>query len=364
MNSPSETSLPTTGASAHLMGADLAAADPSDTDLAAADPADIDLADADIEAAGCVVVRPGESGDSVPAAGSVEVLLVHRPASATRPADWSWPKGKLEAKEPPAVAAVRETAEETGIRVYLSQPLPTRHYRVIDGAGATRSKRVRYWLARPGPGGTEATPDPTEIDDTAWVTPARAREVLTYPDDVALLDAALPGDELPPVTWPMIVLRHARAVKRTEWRASDAERPLLDRGHVQSRDLAPLLACFDLRRVVSSSWARCVQTVLPVAELTDLPVLEEESLTEAAHALDPQAAADVVTGLLAAGGGAVVCSHGPVLPLLQGVLAAHTDDDVVQAELLAKLGKGEFVVAHVTGRGSGSRIVAAQRHRA
>ena len=319
---------------------------------------------ADVEAAGCVVVRPVRGAtDAGPA---VEVLLVHRPAKATRPADWSWPKGKLEDGEHPAVAAVCETGEETGVRVHLSVPLPVQRYRVADGSGGTRSKRVRYWLARPGRGESEETPEPGEIDDTAWVSPARAAELLTYPDDVALLRAALgtalTGGGPPAATWPLVVLRHARAVRRSDWPGEEAARPLLDRGHAQSRDLAPLLACFDLRQVVTSPWARCVQTVLPAAELADLPVAEEDALTEAGHALDEEQAAQVVTGLLAEGGGAVVCSHGPVLPTLQAVLAGHADPDLARAELLPKLGKGEFVLAHLSGRGSTARVVAAERH--
>ena len=52
--------------------------------------------------------------------GTLEVALVHRP----RYDDWSWAKGKLDADEDWAVAAVRETDEETGLLVRLGPPLP------------------------------------------------------------------------------------------------------------------------------------------------------------------------------------------------------------------------------------------------
>ena len=55
---------------------------------------------ADVLAAGAVVLRKGA------------VLLVHRP----RYDDWSFPKGKLDRGEQSPVAAVREVAEETGVR--------------------------------------------------------------------------------------------------------------------------------------------------------------------------------------------------------------------------------------------------------
>ena len=307
----------------------------------------------DVEAAGCVVVRTGEAGP--------EVLLVHRPAAATRPADWSWPKGKLVHGEHPAVAAVRETAEETGVRVHLGVALPEQRYPVSGGL----RKRVRYWLARPAapadPAALEAV-DPDEVDESAWVTPARARELLSHPADVELLDAALPGGVPPERTWPLVVVRHARAVKRTDWEGLEAERPLLDRGHAQSRDLAPLLSCFDLRQLVTSPWARCVQTLLPAAELLGLPLTEEDPLTEAGHDLDPAGAAKLVDGLLAEGAGVVVCSHGPVLPTVQDVLAGHAGDTGVERVLRHRLGKGDLVVAHVADRGSTARVVAAERH--
>ncbi|WP_432544726.1 NUDIX hydrolase [Kineococcus sp. SYSU DK002] len=311
----------------------------------------------DVEAAGCVVVRPGQDGP--------EVLLVHRPSSASRPADWSWPKGKLgrahgEA-EHPAVAAVREVAEETGVRVHLGVPLPEQRYRVDGGL----RKRVRYWLARPaGPADPDVfePADPGEITESGWFTVAAAADLLTYPADVATLRAALPGGALPEPTWPLVVLRHARAVKRTDWADGETSRPLLDTGHAQSRALAPLLGCFDLRALVTSPWARCVQTVLPAAELTGLPVETAPALTEAAFREDPRAAEQVVTGLLEAGRPVVVCSHGPVLPDLQRVLAAHAGDRTGERAVTAKLDKAAVLVAHLTGRGRAARVTATEHH--
>lgn len=311
----------------------------------------------DVEAAGCVVVRAGEQGP--------EVLLVHRPTTATRTADWSWPKGKLERLddgwEHPAVAAVRETAEETGVRVHLGAPLPEQRYEVTGGL----RKRVRYWVARPAGAADPEVFEPAEageITGTGWFGLDAARGLLTYPADVETLDAALPGGDLPEPTWPLVVLRHARAVKRSDWSDGEAVRPLLDAGHTQSRDLAPLLGCFDLHALVTSPWARCVQTVLPAAELTGLPVEEEPALTEDAFRADPDAAADVVRGLLEAGRAVVVCSHGPVLPALQAVVADRADAPGLVRKARAKLDKAALVVGHVSGTGARARLVAVERH--
>ena len=63
-------------------------------------------------AAGTVTIRhrPGKEP---------HVLLVHRPAYN----DWTLPKGHLDPDEYEAVAAVRETHEESGVRVVLREPL-------------------------------------------------------------------------------------------------------------------------------------------------------------------------------------------------------------------------------------------------
>ena len=163
-----------------------------------------------------------------------------------------------------------------------------------------------------------------------------------------------------------MVLRHARAVKRTDWPGGaegEASRPLLDRGHAQARDLAPLLGCFDVRALVTSPWARCVQTVLPAAELTGLPVQEDPALTEHAFLADPDAATAVVTRLLDAARPAVVCSHGPVLPDLQRVVAARAAGHGLRRRTTGKLDKAALLVAHVAATGPHAGcVVAVERH--
>jgi len=312
-----------------------------------------------VEAAGCLVLRtvPGADGGE-----QREVLLVHRAATPLRGADWSWPKGKLEDGEPHAVAAVREVEEETGVRVGLSLPLAEHRYDLPDG----RSKRVRYWFATPLPGEEAWTASPDEVDEVAWCTPEQARERLTFAADATLLDVLaghLDAGLDPARTWPLVLLRHARAVPRTAWDGEEAVRPLLDAGHVQARELVALLGSWALRRAVTSPWARCVQTVLPAADAHGWAVEEDESLTEAGYAADPAGAADVLAGLLAGGGGSLLCSHGPVLPGLAAEVVRHADADAVAQLLAPKLGKAELLVAHVAGRGSDARVVAGERHR-
>ena len=117
-----------------------------------------------VRAAGGVVVR----GD--------EVLLVHRPKYD----DWSFPKGKVEPGETDQECALREVAEETGLRCELGRELASTSY--VDGKG--RPKRVRYWAMVPVAG--EFLPH-AEVDEVRWLDPARAAATLTWERDLTVL---------------------------------------------------------------------------------------------------------------------------------------------------------------------------------
>jgi 8-oxo-dGTP pyrophosphatase MutT (NUDIX family) len=113
--------------------------------------------------------------------GTVEVLLVHR----RRYGDWTFPKGKLEAGETDEEAALREVAEETGLRCELGAELPSTSYRDLK----LRHKTVRYWELRPIAG--EAAPT-NEVDEVRWLSLGDAERLLTYDRDAAVLGAVDP----------------------------------------------------------------------------------------------------------------------------------------------------------------------------
>ena len=122
-----------------------------------------------VRAAGGLVCRPGEDGEW-------EVVLVHRPAYD----DWAFPKGKLERNESEEEAALREVAEETGLRCRLDREVGFTRYH--DSRG--RSKTVRYWQMTPIGG---ALVPANEVDDARWVSLVSAADLLTYERDVELL---------------------------------------------------------------------------------------------------------------------------------------------------------------------------------
>jgi len=123
---------------------------------------------AQVRAAGGVVLRDGSAGP--------ELVLVHRP----RYDDWSLPKGKLDDGEEWEAAALREVAEETGLRCELGEELEPARYSDRKG----RDKLVRWWLMRPL--GGEFVPT-DEVDELRWLAPDAALELLDYEHDRELV---------------------------------------------------------------------------------------------------------------------------------------------------------------------------------
>ena len=297
----------------------------------------------------------------------LEVCLIHRP----RYRDWSWPKGKLDPGESSATAAMREVAEETGLAVVLGVPLPSLHYRTPDGA----TKHVRYWAARPAePSDAAAVAarrpvspvDPAEIDEVRWVTAAEAHQLLTRQEDrgpLRALEALWEAGRL--ATRAVVVVRHGRARSRASWKKGEATRPLTDTGHSQARALVTMLAAFGVTQVVTSPWARCVDTVTPYAKAAGVDVEPAPPLTEAAAVESPKGAAKAVRRLLRSGSAVAVATHRPVLPTVFAEIteasrcwmagAIPTRDPYLRT--------GETLVVHVTGKGAATRVVAAETHR-
>ncbi len=123
-----------------------------------------------------------------------------------------------------------------------------------------------------------------------------------------------------------ILLRHASAGDRDHWDGPDLLRPLDERGRRQAAELVELLRPFGLRRVVSSPYTRCVDTVGPLAAELGVPVEEDDRLAEgAARGADELLRED---GVLACTHGDVVCDvlgHG----LKKGAAVVLQDGRVV-----------------------------------
>jgi 8-oxo-dGTP diphosphatase len=248
------------------------------------------------------------------AGDGMEVAVIHRP----RHDDWSFPKGKLEPGEHVLLAAVREVTEETGIRPVLGRPLATVRYQV-EG----RPKRVDYWAARVDNPAPEAAflPGDDEVDSVQWLPVPAAASRLTYTHDVSLLRRlvapAADGGPAGGDTVPCVLLRHVSAGRKSAWHGDDLLRPLDERGAADAQTLARLLACYGVKRVISSAAERCLGTVRPYAERIGVPVEAEPAFTVRPGEGDrSEAARRRMAELLAEPSPMVICGHRENLPVL------------------------------------------------
>jgi broad specificity phosphatase PhoE len=117
------------------------------------------------------------------------------------------------------------------------------------------------------------------------------------------------------VSASVLLVRHARAGERAAWTGDDRDRPLDAYGRRQADWLAAELSERGVARVLSSPYARCLQTVAPLAERLRVGVEPRAELAEGVgrpvldallHELDPAA------------GGVVLCTHGDVMELVLG----------------------------------------------
>ncbi len=110
---------------------------------------------------------------------------------------------------------------------------------------------------------------------------------------------------MPGIDSTSYLLRHAKAGSRERWTSPDRERPLSHAGKVQAGALLAVLGA-DIRSIRSSPYVRCMETVEPLAAALGLPVVAEPRLAEGE---DPE----WTLQQLAAGGGALLCTHGDVM---------------------------------------------------
>ena len=247
-----------------------------------------------IKAAGAVVWR-----EEVPF--ELEVLLVHRPQYD----DWSFPKGKVEDGESSIAAAFREVKEETGFTAVFGQFLGTSSYKIQDG-----KKKVKYWSAMALPSSTPFVPN-VEVDKIEWVSIKEARHFLSYDGDREILDEFFNHERY---TSTLILLRHAKAVKRADWTDYDLDRPLSEEGVEQSKRLVRQLEPYGIQGIFSSDASRCFSTVEALSLSLDVKVTVTAELNEESYEKNLKTPLNYVRHLMRYPGNQLIASHNPIIP--------------------------------------------------
>lgn len=303
----------------------------------------------DIYAAGAVCWR--ESGKDL------LVAIIHR----GRYQDWTFPKGKVDPGETLAEAAVREVKEETGLKVKLGVPLETVSYPLDK----SKTKVVHYWAARVSEKAltkSKFKPD-EEVSEVVWLKASEAFAKLSYQHDRDLLQEVIDLQTNGMLrTKPLIIIRHAHATPRADYVGEDGKRPLLPEGKVQAKELVKLISAYGPKRVFTSPWRRCKDTISPYAKAHRFKIIERGELSEMGNAKGPARTAKVAKGLFKDARSSILCTHRPTLPTITKVLAGYAEPKLASIILEAKaLKPGDFIVLHLTDSGKKPRLVAVEQ---
>jgi phosphohistidine phosphatase SixA/8-oxo-dGTP pyrophosphatase MutT (NUDIX family) len=290
--------------------------------------------------------------------GRVNVLLIHR----TVHGDVTIPKGKVDPGESLPQTAVREIAEETGLEIALGVPLGISRYLMPNG----REKVVHYWAGEVSDHALQhSTFKPNgEVAALEWVTIKRARTYLSYAPDVEILEnfAALVEQGVTS-TFPLILLRHGKAVSRASWKGADTARPLSTRGVQQAAALAETVSAWHPTRIVSSPAVRCTTTVRPLSAAGGVEVKLDARISQDDWSKGDADVRRVIGKRVRSGRSAVICSHGPVLPEIVREIALATATPLGSYVTdAAELEPGGFSVVHLSATNSGSGIISIETH--
>lgn len=142
----------------------------------------------------------------------------------------------------------------------------------------------------------------------------------------------------------VLLVRHAAAGNRAAWDGPDSLRPLSEKGRRQAAVLVDTLAGYDIRRVTSSPYLRCIQTLEPLAQARGLPIEQTQALAEGAGHRQVAALLGEVRGTTA-----VLCTHGDVA----GVAFDVVTDEGVDIASDAPCAKGSVWVFETDHAGDG-----------
>ena len=279
-----------------------------------------------IIAAGAVVWRKSEKNVT-------EIAIVHRPKYD----DLSLPKGKVEPNETLVGCAYREVLEETNLSTQFGPFLGDVEYFTPDGL-----KRVSYWAAKAIDSEKSFTPN-QEVDKLIWLPISKAVEKLTSETDkeiVARFVSSYYDSE------PLILLRHCKALARSEWPSDDDDRPLDALGQNQAMKLLSSYQAFNLAEIHTSDAIRCYDTVAPMAKALGMNLIVTGKISESSFKKDKDKTFEYFKELIKSEKSILICSHNPILPKLLSKVSKKNDltpdEDKLQpadAWILHRIGK-------------------------
>jgi 8-oxo-dGTP diphosphatase len=270
-----------------------------------------------IIAAGGVVWR--ETKDS-----KIELAIIHRPKYD----DWTFPKGKLDIGEELISGAYREILEETGLDIELGPYLGAVEYESFEEA-----KHVSYWAAKALSSSKEFHPN-NEADLLEWHEIESARNKLTRDTDKEILEIFV---DSPFQATKLIMLRHAKALARSEWQSGDEDRPLDNLGQLQAKRMHAVYQVFGISQIHTSDAVRCYDTVIGLTNTLKIDPVITSKLSEYTFEKNKDKSLEYALELAeisrSTGETILLCSHNPVLPRMLERVAKKSSVELPENKL-------------------------------
>jgi 8-oxo-dGTP diphosphatase len=270
-----------------------------------------------IIAAGGVVWREREDS-------KIELAIIHRPKYD----DWTFPKGKLDTGEELISSAYREIMEETGLDIELGPYLGAVEYESFEEA-----KHVSYWAAKALTSSKDFHPN-NEVDILEWHDIESARNKLTRDSDKEILEIFI---DSPYQASKLIMLRHAKALARTEWQSGDEDRPLDNLGQLQAKRMHAIYQVFGISQIHTSDAVRCYDTVIGLTITLKIEPVITSKLSEYTFEKNKDKSLDYALELAeisrSTGATILLCSHNPVLPRMLERVTKKSDVELPENKL-------------------------------
>ena len=203
-------------------------------------------------------------------------------------------------------------------------------------------KKVYYWSARLADDSPEFHPN-EEVDLLEWHSLQDAIEKSTRDSDREIIEKFV---NIPFDSYPLIMLRHAKALEREEWQGEDEDRPLEQLGQQQARRMLSLYQVYGLTQIHTSDAVRCHDTVEQMAHALDIPLTITNKVSEYTWKKNKEKAIDYAKDLIKINEPIILCSHNPVLPRMMEKLTKKIDFDYPSN----KLQPGESWILHHNGK--------------
>jgi 8-oxo-dGTP diphosphatase len=163
-----------------------------------------------------------------------------------------------------------------------------------------------------------------EVDELMWISPEGAEALLTRATDREILERFSSG---PVRTGMVLLVAHATAGDRNSWKGDDRARPLDENGREQAQELVRLLSRFEVQKLVTADYLRCIETLKPLADSIRLEIEEEPLLSETGFPGHETEAVAAIRRLGDHDEAVAACSQRQVIPDLIRMLA---DEDGVE----------------------------------